>query len=150
MARPPKFIHPLRRLRSVIGLSQKAFAQLIGVPSPTIEATENGRLPMSKRLARRVYWATGIQSSELLKGVNAKLLNKSGNKYSLRDFRQWQKRNYQTPNKQQIDLLLDQPLQHIRKSLTTAARQERFVGAFCDIAEAMESAAERVEQQAHA
>jgi transcriptional regulator with XRE-family HTH domain len=146
MARPPKFIHPLRRLRSVIGLSQKAFAEFIGVPSPTIEATENGRLPMSKRLAKRIYWATGIKYSELVKGVNAKLVNNAGKKYSLRHFRDWQK-EYESPSKQEIDVLLSVPLGHVKKSLETAARRRRFAAAFSDIAEAMESAAARVEQQ---
>ena len=128
-------------------MSQVGFSQFVGVPPATIEATENGRLPMSKRLARRIHYATGVEYDELLKGRSAKLTNEHGKKYTPKDFRIWQ-RQYRHLSKDVMEILLSSSLRLAKSALLNAARQERFVSAYCDIAEALESAAERINQRA--
>src|SRR5687767_11224773 len=68
----PKFIHPIRAVRSAVGeangarLSQSAFARLVGTRPATIQNIELGRLGLSPSLANRICVATGADPYSLL------------------------------------------------------------------------------------
>lgn len=93
MPRPPKYFHPLREIRSLTDSpTQQAFAKLIGVSAATIQAVENGKMPLSLRLALRVHRATGACHEELLKGGSGRAIFSDGKPFSLEGFREWQRR----------------------------------------------------------
>lgn len=91
MPRPPKIPHPLREIRALCGnLSQTAFAKLVGVSMPTIQAIEGGKLKIAAKLAARMAEATGASAEELLKGTMGKPKTVSGQKFTLQSFRAWE------------------------------------------------------------
>lgn len=86
MPRPPSFYHPLRDIRKLTDTKTQAdFAELVGVAAPTIQAIENGKFEISRKLALRIERTTGVDHRELLKGSSGKPLAVDGKKYS-RDF----------------------------------------------------------------
>ena len=57
MARPPNpkhADHPLRLLRSILGISQRELAETINTPFDTIQSTELGRLQLSQAILRKI------------------------------------------------------------------------------------------------
>ena len=91
MPRPPKFYHPLREIRAAAGgLSQTAFAELVGVSMPTIQAIEGGKLRLTPKLAARIAEATGASETELLKGSQGKARTLEGTKYTAAAFQAWE------------------------------------------------------------
>ncbi|MCX6904154.1 MAG: helix-turn-helix transcriptional regulator, partial [Verrucomicrobia bacterium] len=82
MPRKPRFIHPLRQLRACLGLTQTAFARLIGCSAPAIQRIENGTMPMSHRIAQNILQATGANPTELRAGRKGKALDIFGNPYT--------------------------------------------------------------------
>lgn len=82
MPRKPRFIHPVRQLRTCLGYSQPAFAKLIGCSAVAIQRIENGTLQLSRKLANSILEATGADPVSLLAGREAKALDMMGGEYS--------------------------------------------------------------------
>jgi len=59
MPRPPKFQHPLRKIRAIAGLTQIELARLVGVSKETIEKVENDKLSISERLGLKLQLMLG-------------------------------------------------------------------------------------------
>lgn len=91
MPRPPTVSHPLRAIRAATSCpTQAAFARLIGVATPTVQAIENGKLKLTPKLAARIREATGADEAELLKGAKGKPRAAGGGAYSREFFDRWQ------------------------------------------------------------
>ena len=91
MPRPPKSYHPLREIRAAAGgLSQTAFAELVGVSMPTIQAIEGGKLRLTPKLAARITEVTGASETELLKGSQGKARTLEGTKYTAAAYQAWE------------------------------------------------------------
>ncbi|HZM05041.1 MAG TPA: helix-turn-helix transcriptional regulator [Candidatus Saccharimonadales bacterium] len=58
--------HTLAKLRITLGLGQKQMAELLEVSLATIQSIETGRLQLSKKLATRAEFETGIDAEWLL------------------------------------------------------------------------------------
>lgn len=82
MPRKPRFIHPVRQVRTCLGLSQPAFAKLIGCSAVAVQRIENGSLPLSRKLAISILEATGADPVSLLAGHDAKALDTMGDEYT--------------------------------------------------------------------
>jgi transcriptional regulator with XRE-family HTH domain len=61
MPRPPKFIHPFRRVREMIGLSQERASGLLGISTSTLKQIERGVLPLSEEIRSRILLLTGAK-----------------------------------------------------------------------------------------
>jgi transcriptional regulator with XRE-family HTH domain len=92
MPKRPRFIYPLRKIRIDIGLSQQKFADLIGCSTPTVQALENGRMPISTALEQRIFVGTGADMKELIKGRKGKALDQNGQPYSNEFYQSWKER----------------------------------------------------------
>ena len=69
MPKQPKFVHPLKTVRQVLGnLSQLEFGKRVDYSASTIQSIELGRLPMPEKLAREAMWLTGVSRDCLRKG----------------------------------------------------------------------------------
>ena len=69
MPKQPKFVHPLKAVRQVLGnLSQLEFGKRVDYSASTIQSIELGRLPMPEKLAREAMRFTGVSPDCLLKG----------------------------------------------------------------------------------
>jgi DNA-binding XRE family transcriptional regulator len=72
MPRRPKFIHPVRAVRTINSeakgrtISQEAFAKMIGVSQATVQSVELGRLDVSTSLARRIGAVFAVDVESLL------------------------------------------------------------------------------------
>jgi transcriptional regulator with XRE-family HTH domain len=82
MPRKPRFIHPVRQVRTCLGLSQPAFAKLIGCSPGAVERIENGTLKLSQKLAISILEATGADPISLLAGPDAKAVDVRGSEYT--------------------------------------------------------------------
>src|SRR5208282_3038537 len=82
MPRKPRFIHPVRQVRTCLGLSQPAFAKLVGCAPVTVQRVENDTLPLSHKLAISISEATGVDAVSLLAGRDAKALDGLGREYT--------------------------------------------------------------------
>ena len=90
MPRKPSVKHPLREVRAATdATSQSKFAEMVGVSAATVQAVENGKLPLSKKLALRIRRATGADHRELLKGAKGKALTVFGEPYSAAFYTRW-------------------------------------------------------------
>lgn len=66
--RPSPHRHTLAVLRTFLGLTQKEMANILGCSTPTIQAIELKKLPLSDKLADRIRYETGIDLAWLLGG----------------------------------------------------------------------------------
>ncbi|NNE90791.1 MAG: helix-turn-helix transcriptional regulator [Verrucomicrobiales bacterium] len=99
MPRPPSFYHPLRDIRKVTDFSTQAeFAKRIGVAAPTIQAIENGKLEISRKLALRIERATGADHRELMKGSTGRPISLDGSRYSREFFEAWKTEQFGDEN----------------------------------------------------
>lgn len=90
MPRPPTYRHPLREIRTQTDYnSQPRFAELVGVSAATIQAIENGKLTLSRRLAMRIRTATGADHRELMKGAKGRPITVYGKRYTKEFFDRW-------------------------------------------------------------
>jgi hypothetical protein len=65
--------HPVRVLRSLLGFpSAEKFAVFVGVPAETIRNAEQGRQPVTQRLAKLIAVATDVSAAWLMGGTEAK------------------------------------------------------------------------------
>jgi transcriptional regulator with XRE-family HTH domain len=71
MPKRPRFIHPVRTVRTTLGHTQASFAKLVGCSTVAIQRVENGTLPLSHKLATTIFEATGANPVELQKGKKA-------------------------------------------------------------------------------
>ena len=78
----PRFLHPVRQVRTCLGLSQPAFAKLAGCSAIAIQRIENGSLPLSQKLACTIMEATGADPVSLLAGNDATALDMMAQPYS--------------------------------------------------------------------
>ena len=77
------------QVRKIIGKSQSQFATMIGGSKHTVISVENGRNQVSKKLARRIQIATGVN---WLKSADGKLLDIERNEYTYKSFESWRTR----------------------------------------------------------
>jgi len=63
--------YQLRAIRDVLFVTQKEFAKMLGVSYPYYLSVETGQRDLSEALARKISWAVGVSSAELLKNKNA-------------------------------------------------------------------------------
>jgi transcriptional regulator with XRE-family HTH domain len=82
MPRKPRFIHPVRQVRTCLGHSQPSFAKLIGCSAAAVQRIENGKLPLSSKLANSILEATGADPVSLLAGRDAKAMDMMGREFS--------------------------------------------------------------------
>ena len=82
MPRKPRFVHPVRQVRTCLGHSQPAFAKLVGCSAVAVQRIENGTLQLSAKLANAILEATGADPVSLLAGKDAKALDMSGKEYT--------------------------------------------------------------------
>ena len=82
MPRKPRFNHPVRQVRTCLGLSQSAFAKSVGCSTIAIQRIENGSLQLSQKLACSIMEATGANPVSLLAGNDAAARDMMGNTYS--------------------------------------------------------------------
>ncbi len=82
MPRKPQFLHPVRQVRTCLGLSQPAFASLIGCAAITVQRIEIGTLPFAPKLAISIFEATGADPVSLLAAPDAKALDTWGRPYT--------------------------------------------------------------------
>ncbi len=66
MPRPPKTPHVLRTTLKILGLTQKQFAERLGIASVTLEKFLNGDTAISENLASRISAETGVDFAQLL------------------------------------------------------------------------------------
>lgn len=92
MPKRPRFTHPMRAIRTAIGISQSGLADLVGCSVHTIQAVENGRLAVSPTLEARFFVETGADTKELVKGRKGKALDQNGRPYSKEYYRTWKER----------------------------------------------------------
>ena len=78
----PRFIHPVRQVRTCLGHSQPAFAKMIGCSAVAIQRIENGTLKLSPKLANSILEATGADPVSLLAGKDAQALDMQGHPYT--------------------------------------------------------------------
>ena len=89
MPREPTQKHPIRDLRAIIQKSQKAFAQTIGINPGTLKRIENNDLPLSRKIAMRIFSETGTNVDHLLRG---QLRDELGRGYKDDFYAKWKKR----------------------------------------------------------
>jgi DNA-binding XRE family transcriptional regulator len=82
MPRKPRFIHPVRQVRTCLGYSQPAFAKLVGCSAIAIQRIENGTLQLSPKLAHAIMENTAADPSSLRAGKDATAKDMIGEPYS--------------------------------------------------------------------
>ena len=89
MPKQPKFVHPLKTVRQVLGgLSQLEFGKRVEYSASAIQSIELGRLPMSKKLAHDAMRLTGVSPDYLLKG-RGKALSMLGGPLNQKSYDAW-------------------------------------------------------------
>jgi transcriptional regulator with XRE-family HTH domain len=73
MPRPPKCHHALRTTLKLLGMTQKALAQELGIASVTIERFLSGEAAISEKLAFQISQHTGLDFEQLV--LNSDPLN---------------------------------------------------------------------------
>ena len=79
MPKRPRFIHPVRQVRTCLAHTQASFAKLLGCAAITIQRIENGPLRLSEKLANTILETTGANPTALLKG---KALDRDGKPFT--------------------------------------------------------------------
>jgi transcriptional regulator with XRE-family HTH domain len=65
MPRPPKSDHVVRKLRRIIGYTQRRLAAELGVAEVSLKKIENGDLALSHQMKKRLMIATGVDPASL-------------------------------------------------------------------------------------
>ena len=66
MPRKPSNRSIIREIRQVLGWTQLQLANRLGVTLSTLNRVENGSLKISRRLALRLCWATGVPYADIV------------------------------------------------------------------------------------
>jgi transcriptional regulator with XRE-family HTH domain len=82
MPKKPQIDHPVRQVRTALGLTQAAFANRIGCSAIAVQRIENGSLRLSPKLAYVIAEATAADPELLLKGPGAKAVDRLGMPYT--------------------------------------------------------------------
>lgn len=82
MPRPPKFIHPLRRVREILEISQDELAKRVGISRSALQQIERGMLPLSEEIHERILLITGANLPMGLCRTDAEPLAWNGHPYS--------------------------------------------------------------------
>jgi len=85
--RLPDKIHPLHRVRHVVGMTQKDFAFQIGISPRMLQAIELGERRLKPEVAEAVHILTGVLPASLLKGPPRSSL---GGIFDYQRFQLWQ------------------------------------------------------------
>ena len=91
MPRRPKKDHQVRRLREIIGKTQRDFARMIGVSTSTLQRIELGSLKLSSDVASRILAVTDVEE-ECLRRVGRSIKHASGEDYDREHFERCQRR----------------------------------------------------------
>ena len=91
MPKKPKTTTPLRQVRECSGLSQKEFANLVGINPHLYHSLELGRASVTAENAYRTFEHTGAAPSTLDHRRNAIALAADGSPYSEKAWKAWQK-----------------------------------------------------------
>jgi len=86
MPRKPRFLHPVRQVRTCLGHSQSAFAKLVGCSAVAIQRIENGTLQLSSKLANSILEATGADAVSLRAGRDAKAMDMMGHEFTKQSY----------------------------------------------------------------
>jgi transcriptional regulator with XRE-family HTH domain len=73
MPRKPSHRSIVRDIREKMGLTQSNFADRLGTTFITISRIENGSLKISRKLALRISWSTGVVYRDIIKNVSGPL-----------------------------------------------------------------------------
>ena len=91
MAKRPKQVTPLRQVRKCSGLSQKAFASLVGINLHLYHSLELGRASLTEENSYRVFDHTGAAPTTLDHRRSAIARAADGHPYSEQAWKAWQK-----------------------------------------------------------
>src|SRR6478609_8604705 len=107
MAMKPKTCTPLRQVRLASGLSQREFAERVGIRYELYHSLELGRAALTEVNAGRIFDATGVAPSTLEPKRNRGALALNGKPYSQETWRSWQRYIKSEPDEwpQVLDLL---------------------------------------------
>ena len=96
MPKRPKFVHPIRIIRTTLGMTQPRFAVKVGCSGSAINQIENGQKAMSRELAHRIAFFSGADFLELMKGRGGRAKSAlDGSPYSKESYDAWNKK-YET------------------------------------------------------
>jgi transcriptional regulator with XRE-family HTH domain len=123
MARNPKAITPLRLLRKSTGLTQKEFADLVGIKIENYNKLERGLSKLTRQNLIRIYHATGVWWKSLDPKTNSQpLINAAKKPYSREFWNVWRK--YGRPRRDHDAWLLVKDLLGWTHFLCDVARKE--------------------------
>jgi len=93
----------IRELRRILGLTQEAFATLVGVSKDTVASWETGRNRLSEGMARRLALVTGVDGRSLRKpGGPLQTLALPRRQFTLEEFRRHQKSFWGASDEKQL------------------------------------------------
>jgi hypothetical protein len=101
--------HPLTRLRKILSedgteVTRELFAKRTGIPSGSIKALETGLYRLSPALAKKITFATGVNTNSILKRNNRdRLLDVFGRPYTCQSYREFQLLNESDPIRKMTD-----------------------------------------------
>jgi DNA-binding XRE family transcriptional regulator len=133
-----RFVHPLRAVRKATGKSRPHFGALIGCTEHSIKRIENGRLPLSKKLAEKIRLATGANSYQLHCGKTGKALDWWGQPYSPESFKRWQNRLKKDASEHHNNTI-DNILRWVKFTLEIARQTEKFEPIAQELADCLNS-----------
>ena len=135
MPRTPRTEHVLRRLRAVIGKSQKDFAMMIGISASALQRIELGSLRISPKIANRIREATGLDTRCLRNWPRGELKSVRGNLYTRAEFAALQHRQSFSFRalRHECDYMVAEIRRRINLLLEVASDRKRFDLVLSDI-----------------
>ena len=124
MPRKPRFVHPVRQVRTCLGHSQPAFARLVGCSAVAIQRIENGTLQLSTKLANSIMEATGADPVSLRAGLDARALDMLGHDYSRQSYESY--KGVLPFNDDELRVLLRKLVQYCQLLLIASNRGSKF------------------------
>lgn len=77
---------PITAFRKLLKMTQREFAERMGVPLPSLKAIEGGKYGVSLRVAHRIYERTGISPAWLIDGNPKEPTTAAGKPYGVSGF----------------------------------------------------------------
>ena len=123
--RPSPHRHTLAVLRTFLGLTQKEVAEILGCSTPTIQAIELKKLPLSSKLADRIRMEMGVSIAWLLAGQpDQPPLDNHGRPYTKNVFERTR------ANRENPDQMLDEMMARFALTLHTGEVADLLLAAF--------------------